>query len=86
MSSDWCWGHDLGSCLSFPFLNIPFIPSLPLQDSLDLWRVCHVLNQLLLLHGTRYVPVNNVEDAWGAILLMHIYGASLTYTVVVLGC
>mmetsp|Transcript_9702 Transcript_9702/g.21880 ORF Transcript_9702/g.21880 Transcript_9702/m.21880 type:complete len:369 (-) Transcript_9702:226-1332(-) len=44
-----------------------------------------VLDQLLLPHETKYVPVNNVEDAWDAIRSMRIRGAPLIAIVAVLG-
>mmetsp|Transcript_27362 Transcript_27362/g.57085 ORF Transcript_27362/g.57085 Transcript_27362/m.57085 type:complete len:369 (-) Transcript_27362:142-1248(-) len=44
-----------------------------------------VLDQLLLPHETKYVPVQNVEDAWDAIRSMRIRGAPLIAIVAVLG-
>jgi len=44
-----------------------------------------VLDQLLLPHETKYVPVTNVEDAWDAIRSMRIRGAPLIAIVAVLG-
>eukprot|EP00584_Thalassiosira_punctigera_P016680 CAMPEP_0172555258 /NCGR_PEP_ID=MMETSP1067-20121228/58324_1 /TAXON_ID=265564 ORGANISM="Thalassiosira punctigera, Strain Tpunct2005C2" /NCGR_SAMPLE_ID=MMETSP1067 /ASSEMBLY_ACC=CAM_ASM_000444 /LENGTH=371 /DNA_ID=CAMNT_0013343773 /DNA_START=19 /DNA_END=1134 /DNA_ORIENTATION=- len=44
-----------------------------------------VLDQLLLPHETKYVPVLNVEDAWDAIRSMRIRGAPLIAIVAVLG-
>lgn len=44
-----------------------------------------VLDQLLLPHETKYVPITNVEDAWGAIRSMQIRGAPLIAIVAVLG-
>lgn len=44
-----------------------------------------VLDQLLLPHETKYVPVKNVEDAWDAIRSMRIRGAPLIAIVAVLG-
>lgn len=44
-----------------------------------------VLDQLLLPHETKYVPVHNVEDAWDAIRSMRIRGAPLIAIVAILG-
>lgn len=44
-----------------------------------------VLDQLLLPHETKYVPIENVEDAWEAIRTMRIRGAPLIAIVAVLG-
>ena len=44
-----------------------------------------VLDQLLLPHETKYVPIKTVEDAWGAIRSMQIRGAPLIAIVAVLG-
>lgn len=46
---------------------------------------CSVLDQLLLPHETKYVPIHTVEDAWDAIRSMRIRGAPLIAIVAVLG-
>lgn len=44
-----------------------------------------VLDQLLLPHETKYIPINNVHDAWTVIRTMQIRGAPLIAIVAVLG-
>ena len=44
-----------------------------------------VLDQLLLPHVRKYVPINNVEDAWSAIRSMQTRGAPLIAIVAILG-
>jgi methylthioribose-1-phosphate isomerase len=44
-----------------------------------------VLDQLLLPHETKYVPVNGVNDAWSVIRTMQVRGAPLIAITAVLG-
>ena len=37
-----------------------------------------VLDQLLLPHETKYVPINNVEDAWDAVSLFSSWMMTMT--------